>query len=219
VTAVGVLVWVMLPYVRGSHAGDHSGGSPVTTTSAAGAHGGVPSAASGGRKTGSPTTGSTGSTGASAGQDGDASHGTLLTPAGVRQVVAAFTPHIAGNKILSLTVYETYAIAEAPTPEDPSVYDDLTYRDGQVTTEPGGTMKDATDPPVSLSVYHWDTVTALMSQAQQKLNVPHPKTRYLVIGSDIIDETPTIMVYLSDDYGSGFLTADPRGKVTDTHPK
>jgi serine/threonine protein kinase len=219
VTAVGVLVWVMLPYVRGSHAGDHSGGSPVTTTSAAGAHGGVPSAASGGRKTGSPTTGSTGSTGASAGQDGDASHGTLLTPAGVRQVVAAFTPHIAGNKILSLTVYETYAIAEAPTPEDPSVYDDLTYRDGQVTTEPGGTMKDATDPPVSLSVYHWDAVTALMSLAQQKLNVPHPKTRYLIIGSDIIDETPTIMVYLSDDYGSGFLTADPRGKVTDTHPK
>jgi hypothetical protein len=49
--------------------------------------------------------------------------------------------------------------------------------------------------------------------------VPHPKTRYLIIGSDIIDETPTIMVYLSDDYGSGFLTADPRGKVTDTHPK
>jgi hypothetical protein len=134
-------------------------------------------------------------------------------------VVAAFTPYLADDKVIELTVYEDYAMAEAPTPEDPTVYDDLTYRNGQVTSEPGGTVKESVKAPTSLSPYKWDVITGLMAQAKQKLNVPHPTNRYLIIGNDLIDEVPVIDVYFSDDYGSGFLTADPKGKVTDTHPK
>ncbi len=228
-TTVGTLVWIMLPNGSDAATGD-DGTSPAARVSSAGRPvTGTPSAGSGGRT----TAGATGAGGASAGgnsQDGQAGRGgsggqgaapegTLLTPAGVRSVVSALTPHIAGGKVISLTVYEDYAVAEAPTPKDPSVYDDLVYRDGTVTSEPGGTMKDATQSPVSLSAYHWDVVTGLMATAKRKLNVPHPKNRYLIIGDDIIEETPRLMVYFSDDYGSGYLSANPAGKVLDTHPK
>ena len=214
VTVVGLLVWAMPPDGANSAAGDDAGKSPTTTASSR-VHGGASTSVSGGRKTATPS----GAANASAGQGDDASQGSLLTPEGVRKVVAAFTPHIAGNKVISLTIYEDYAAAEAPTPEDASVYDDLTYRDGQVTTEPGGTMKDADEPPVSLSLYNWDVITGLMNQAKKKLNVPHPKERYLIIGNDIIDGTPRISVYFSDDYGDGFLTANPQGKITKVYPK
>lgn len=217
VTAVGVVVWNVLPDGRdtsvGSGAAPSASTPPGTRAAPSTAHAG-PSAV----VTATATAADSG--GASAGQDDASSRGgSLLTPAGVRTVVAALTPHIAGNKVVSLVVYDDYAVAEAPTPKDPSVYDRLLYRDGRVTAEPGGTMKEATDPPVSLSLYHWDAVTGLVEQAGQKLNVPHPTTRYLIIGSDIIDETPQISVYFSDDYGGGYLSDDPRGKILDTHPK
>lgn len=218
--AVGVLVWIALPDDPGKAAAGDTGGSPSAVGAPA-----ASSTASADRRTAGPTGTAAGpsvtaaGSGTSAGQGGTSGQGGLLTPAGVRTVVAAFTPHIAGNKVISLTVYEDYAVAEAPTPKDPSVYDRLLYRDGRVTAEPGGTVKDAMEPPASLSPYNWDVITGLMDQAEQKLNVPHPTSRYLIIGSDIIDGTPQISVYFSDDYGSGYLSATPRGKVTDTHPK
>lgn len=215
VAVVGVVVWTLLPNGKGTPSGNDAGKQPTSSVSSTGARSHARSSAPAGQGTTAPSD----VVGATAGQGDDSAQDSLLTPAGVREVVAAFTPHIAGNKVISLTVYGDYAVAEAPTPRDASVYDDLIYRDGQVTSDPGGTMKDAMEPPVSLSVYNWDVITGLMNAAKHKLNVPHPTNRYLIIGNGIINETPQISVYFSDSYGSGYLSADPNGKVTQTYPK
>ena len=111
-----------------------------------------------------------------------------------------------------------FATAEAPTPADPKNLDDLTYRNGSVTHEPHETL-DPEDALVNLADYDWDTLPQLLAKADRTLKVPHPTMRYVVVKPDLFDETPSILVYLIDDYGTGFLEADPHGKVKETHPK
>ncbi len=142
----------------------------------------------------------------------------LLTPAGVRATVKAMSPYIAGNKIEELVVYPTYASAEAPTASNPKLYDEIDYRDGTATHEPGGTVI-GDEKPVDLRVFDWDVLPGLLAKAQKTLNVPHPTSRYIIIGPDLFDGTPTIRVYLSDAYGSGYLSADAKGKVRQTYPR
>jgi hypothetical protein len=136
----------------------------------------------------------------------------------VRAVITAMKPHMNGTKVKEFTVYSDFATAEAPTATDPKNLDDLTYRDGSVTHEPDETL-DPGDALVDLADYDWDVLPQLLTKAQQTLKVPHPTMRYVVVEPDLFDEKPSILVYLTDDYGSGFLEADPHGKVKETHPK
>lgn len=144
--------------------------------------------------------------------------GTLLTPAGVRAVIAAMKPHMSGTKVKQLIVYADFARAEAPTPTDPKNLDSLTYRAGTVTHEPDETL-DPDDALVNLTAFDWDVLPQLLSKAQQTLNVPHPTYRYVIVEPDLFDNTPSLLVYLTDDYGGGYLEADPHGKVKKTYPK
>ena len=147
-----------------------------------------------------------------------AATGDLLTPAGVRSVIAGMHPYLSGNKVKELVVYPAYASAEAPTPADPKLYDDITYRDGAAAHSPGGTMS-SDDTTVNLRGFDWDVLPALLAKAQKTLNVPHPTSRYIIVGPDLFDGTPTIRVYLSDAYGSGYLSADAKGTVHRTYPR
>ncbi|WP_329491172.1 protein kinase [Kitasatospora sp. NBC_01246] len=142
----------------------------------------------------------------------------FLTPAGVRTTVEAFRPSLADSKITQLTVYPTYASAEGPTAADPTVFDRLNYRDGKVTRTPGGTMTSR-QKTVDLRSYDWDIIPALLQKAQDTLNVPNPTSRYLIIGPDSSDGTPSIKVYLSGEYGGGYLSADTKGTVKRSFPR
>lgn len=214
VAVVGGLTWALLPH-GGDGSGDNaaaSGGRKPSVSSTAQAAAGGSSAGTGTAAPGSATPTPDETT------TDAAPPGNLLTPAGIRTVVAAMSPHLGGGRIKELVVYPGYASAEAPTPTDPKLYDDVNYRDGAVDHSPGGTL-DSDDVTVKVSVYNWNVVPALLARAQKTLNVPHPTSRYLIIGPDLFDGTPTISVYLSDDYGSGYLSADPNGKVTRTYPR
>ncbi|MDJ0347624.1 protein kinase [Streptomyces sp. H10-C2] len=142
----------------------------------------------------------------------------LLTPAGVRGTIAAMRPFMGGTKVKELLVYPGYASAEAPTPADPKLYDEINYRDGKATHSPGGTM-GSDDATVNLQSFNWDVLPGLLDKAQKTLNVPHPTSRYLIVGPDMFDGTPTFRVYLSDAYGSGYLSADTKGAVKRSHPR
>jgi hypothetical protein len=141
----------------------------------------------------------------------------LLTPAGLRATVRAITPYTDGGKVKDLVVYPGYAVVEAPPPGHPKVYDDLDYRGGQVTHSPGGTM-DSDDGTVALGGYDWSVLPKLLAEATKDLKVPHPNSRYVVIGPDLFDGSPTIDVYLSNDYGGGYLSADAKGRILHTYP-
>ncbi|AUY53567.1 serine/threonine-protein kinase [Streptomyces sp. CB01881] len=140
----------------------------------------------------------------------------LLTPDGVRTVVAALTAQTGGTKVKELTVYPGYAMAQVPTADGRS-YDWYDYRDGKITRRTGSTM--GKDKPVDLAQYDWNVLPDLLKSAGSLLNVPDPTSRYLIIGPDMSDGSPAIRVYLSGDHGhSGFFWADPKGKVGRTFP-
>src|SRR5207249_1053789 len=54
----------------------------------------------------------------------------LLTPNGARTAVAALRGVTGGSKVITMTVYPQYVIAEAPAQTDPAhLYDNFQYRD------------------------------------------------------------------------------------------
>lgn len=210
VGVIGVLVWTLVP--GDGHADARAGSTtpPETTTPGSTAPGTATagSLASNGPKSGSETGTPSSPT----------THENLLTPAGVRGTIAAMRPFMAGTRVRELLVYPEYASAEAPTPTDPKLYDDIAYRDGRVTHQPGGVM-DPDDTTVDLRGYDWDVLPALLDKAQQTLNVPRPTSRYIIVGPDLFDDTPAIRIYLSDAYGGGYLLADAKGRVQRTYPR
>ncbi len=199
VVLAGTLAWRLIP--GGGQAANHAGSSTSPGISATGTTSGS-----------APTL---------AAVDPTASLSTatdLLTPAGVRATIKAMRPYLGGDKVKELVIYPGYASAEAPTPADPKLYDDVDYRDGGVTHSPGGTMS-SDDGTVTLQGFDWDVLPALLAKAQKTLNVPHPTSRYIIIEPDLFSGGPTIDVYLSDAYGSGYLSSDPKGKILSTYPR
>ncbi|MFC9330749.1 protein kinase [Kitasatospora sp. NPDC057015] len=208
VCLTGLLSWKLLPAGDNKHvAGPRSSTSPSVagSTPAPAGSGGTAEPAASKPATGQPAA-------------PPADKKSLLTPDGVRTTIDAIRPLMSGTKIKQLVVYPEYAIAEAPTAADPAVYDRITYRNGKATSTPG-TALTPRDKLVDLQVYNWDLLPDLIKKAEQSLNVPDPTSRYLIIGPDILQETPTISVYLSGAYGGGYLAADVKGSVFRTVPR
>ncbi|MFC5664811.1 protein kinase [Kitasatospora misakiensis] len=139
----------------------------------------------------------------------------LLTPDGVRTVVAAITAQSGTTKVKRLSVYPEYASAQVPT-ADGRGYDWYDYRNGNIAKRVGGSMGQ--DKPVDLAQYDWDTIPALLKKADESLNVKNPTSRYLLIDM-WSDGYACIRVYLSDEYhNSGYLLADYKGTVRRAYP-
>ncbi|WP_280723902.1 serine/threonine-protein kinase [Kitasatospora sp. MAA4] len=144
----------------------------------------------------------------------------LLTPDGMRSTVAAISPLMTNGRVVQLVVYPGYASAEVPTAADPLHYDEVDYRDGAVTHSPGGSVDSGDNATVDLRTFDWSILPALLQKAQDTLNVAHPTSRYVIVGPDLMDGSPSISVYLSDAYdGSGYLEADPKGTIKRSYPR
>ena len=143
----------------------------------------------------------------------------LLTPAGARAAVGALTPVMGGTQVTRLTVYPEYAYAEAPLPSNPKLYDRFEYRGGKaaLSSMPGGTV--TSQKAVDLKDVDWDTLPALLQKADQELGVDKPTSHYVIVDYSVFTKAPEILVYVSDSYGGGHLTADFKGKVTRTYPR
>ncbi|KJK58012.1 serine/threonine-protein kinase [Saccharothrix sp. ST-888] len=142
----------------------------------------------------------------------------LLTPDGVRRTIDALHPYLSGGKVFQLVIYPDYAIAQVPTAAGAKVYDEVNYRDGKAVRSVGGELMPD-EKAIDLQDFDWDVLPALLQKAQDTLNVAHPTSRYLIIEADMFDGSPSTKVYLSDDYGSGYLEADLKGNVTRTYPR
>ncbi|MFC6014255.1 serine/threonine-protein kinase [Nocardia lasii] len=143
----------------------------------------------------------------------------LHDPTNLRAALAALESATGGTEFTRTTVYPTFINTGAPVPSRPSVYDEFSYRDGRATrTGPGG---DLSEPTVSLSIFNWDAVPELLRVAERDLGVPEPTARYLIIDPawTFNDGRPTMLVYVSDDYGGGYLAADTTGTVIDKIPR
>ncbi|MFB4290956.1 serine/threonine-protein kinase [Nonomuraea sp. ATR24] len=144
----------------------------------------------------------------------------LHTETGMRDLIKAMKPVIGGTKVYGLTVYPTYASAEAPAKARKGAYDRYFYRDGVVTKQEGfgHTTKS---PAVDLESFDWSVLPALFRKAPKALNVPKPTSRYLIVDTDFPFTGATrqvLLVYLSDEYDGGYLVADRKGKILKTNP-
>ncbi|MGW9439129.1 protein kinase domain-containing protein [Streptomyces sp. NPDC055607] len=145
----------------------------------------------------------------------------LLTPAGVRAAVAAVEEASGGAKVSRFVVYPEYAIAEAMVKGSTKRYDQYMYRGGDVAVRqgPGGTVFPGS-VPVDLDSFAWDALPTLLKRAEKELGVKDPTSRYLVVSpaSTLTNSDAGMSVYLSGAYGSAYLAADAKGRVTATYP-
>jgi serine/threonine protein kinase len=143
----------------------------------------------------------------------------LLTPAGVRSVIKQIFAVSGGSRVVSMTVYDDHASFDVVKKDDPGVYDTYDLVNGKAEFSMTGNALDQGEPALDPYTVNWDALPALLKDANSSLNVKNPKYHYVVVDSDIIDHTLSMRVYLGDDYRSGFLSADLKGKITDRYPQ
>jgi hypothetical protein len=146
----------------------------------------------------------------------------MLTPDGIRTAIKAFKEETGRDTFGDFSVYPDFVSAQLMVKGSDKRYDSYTYRPGQ-GVEKGiikGTLSGG-EQPVNLDDFDWDKVPALLKEAEKKLNVPDPENRYLLVQqpNDIFDTPAGMAVYFTDEYSqSGYLTADPKGKVIRVYP-
>ncbi|MEV5831672.1 serine/threonine-protein kinase [Spirillospora sp. NPDC052242] len=146
----------------------------------------------------------------------------LLTPAGIRDVIAKFEAASGGTQFAGMTVRPDRADADAPVPGRRTAFDNYTYEAGADAAVRRGPSTGVTtgDAKVDLKKFDWDALPALIRRAERTLNVPKPTSRYLIVRASWVfnGDSPTMMFYLSDEYGGGYVAANAKGKVISTHP-
>jgi hypothetical protein len=74
---------------------------------------------------------------------------------------------------------------------------------------------------VQLRSIDWDILPALLRTAEAKLGITKPTLRYVIVDPawTFNNDQPTVMVYLTDDYGGAYLAADVDGTVVRLYPR
>ncbi|MEV4009891.1 DUF6199 family natural product biosynthesis protein [Nonomuraea angiospora] len=140
----------------------------------------------------------------------------LLTPAGMRGLMAKLKPLIGGTKIVEMTVHPTYATIRALKKGSgwDEVYD---YRNGAISGPKTGAPLDT--ELVDLADFNWDALPNLVKTAETELGVPKPTSRYVSIDPYFPLEQ-VLLVYVSDDHKrSGYLVASPQGEILKLYPE
>ncbi|WP_218000621.1 serine/threonine-protein kinase [Nocardia higoensis] len=145
----------------------------------------------------------------------------LLTPDGMRAAVTALEQLTGGTEFTEFTVYPNFANASAPLATQPGLYDEYSYRDGVATREGAGGELDDDDATIRLGSIDWNVLPALFATANAELGVPNPTLRYVIVEPawTFNDDKPTLLVYLSDDYGGAYLAANLDGSVVTMYPR
>ncbi|MGW2992984.1 serine/threonine protein kinase, partial [Streptomyces sp. NPDC001193] len=150
----------------------------------------------------------------SAGSQAAAPKGSLLTPANVRTAIEALKQKTGTTQFVEMNIYEEYVLASIPTAPGAKTYDRYQYRDGEAKrTGPGSTIK-ADEPLIDMATVNWDALPGLLDTAKQELGVTNPTSRYVIVEPWLLDGTPSMRPYLTDEYGQGgYVYADTQGKV------
>ncbi|MFR9751488.1 serine/threonine-protein kinase [Nocardia sp. 004] len=146
--------------------------------------------------------------------------GDLLTPDGILRAITALEQVTGGQQFTETTVYPTFVDTGAPLKDQPTLYDEFTYRDGEVEhVGPGGELTET--ETVNLRSIEWSALPALFQTAEDELGIPEPTSRYLIVDPAWVfnDDKPTVLVYLADDYGGAYLAADIDGSVVELMPR
>lgn len=204
-----LLLWWLLPL--GDDGDSDASGSPSTTPTA-----------SAGRSTAKASASPAEADPAEERTQDTAEPGDMLSPDGIRTAIKAFKEETGRDSFGDFSVYPDFVSAQLMVKGSDKKYDSYTYRPGRGVEK--GIIKGVLsggEQPVDLDDFDWDKVPALLKEAEKKLNVPDPENRYLLVRqpNDIFGTPAGMAVYFSDEYSqSGYLEADPKGKVTRVYP-
>ena len=135
-----------------------------------------------------------------------------LTGAGLREYIAAFEETFDDTEVVRTVFYDGYVVSWVP--QDDGKVAIWNYLDGAFD-QLGDPMSDTVDTaPVDLADLRPAKVMALVREGEATLGVEQPTTTYVIYDRDVIDDTPHVMVYLTNDDGqSGYLVGDLDGNV------
>ncbi|MEV7418340.1 serine/threonine-protein kinase [Streptomyces sp. NPDC089919] len=150
---------------------------------------------------------------------GTAVKGSQLTPAGVRAAIAAFKQVAGTDKVKDVNFYEDFAWASITPKGKTGIYDKYEYRNGVARRLGPGSTLDPDDKPIDLATVNWDALPGLFKRADKELNVEKPTMRYVIVDRGLIDKVASMRLYLSDEYGGGYLESDLKGTVTRSMPR
>ncbi|MFL6115983.1 MAG: serine/threonine-protein kinase, partial [Catenulispora sp.] len=190
-----------------NHAGNHAGSGPPRSSATAGS----PFAPAVNQSSQPADTQSSDSQPAQSGKN-------LLTPAGVRGVIAKVLKASGGSRIVSMTVFPDHAEFDVVKKDDPTVFDTYIYTNGKAEFSSKGEALDQGEPALDPTAINWDALPTLMKDANASLGVKKPTVDYVIVDSDIITHVPEMSFYLGDDYRTGYISADLKGKVTRRMP-
>ncbi|MEU6351873.1 serine/threonine-protein kinase [Streptomyces sp. NPDC047072] len=145
----------------------------------------------------------------------------MLTPANIRMAIKAIEKETGRKRYGAFSVYPDYVWARVLLKDSDVAYETYTYYPGR-GVEKGiidGSLTSL-ETPFTLDMFDWDKVPALLAEADKRLNVKNPTSRYISV-SDPNTFFPEfgLSVYLSDKYNrSGMLRANVKGKVVDVTP-
>jgi serine/threonine protein kinase len=143
---------------------------------------------------------------------------TLLTPDGVRGVIAKVLKVSGGTRIVAMTVYPDHASFDVVKKDDPTVFDTYLYSDGKAKFSRKGEALDKGEPALDPTAINWDALPALIKDGTASLGVKKPTLTYVIVDSDIISHVPEMRFYVTDDYRGAYIAADLKGKVTRREP-
>ncbi|MFF3690095.1 protein kinase [Streptomyces sp. NPDC002187] len=202
----GVLVWTLLP--DGGEKDRDTASSPPGSSSSTGTKTPTQEAPTASRSASAPASQADAKT-------------DLQTPDGIRTAVKEIKAATGTNRACAFNVYEDHVSAEIMVKGSDKKYDSYTYRPGQGVEK--GIISSSIiggDRPFSLDDFDWDIVPALLKRAEKDLNVKKPTMRYILVNpaDDTFGDPLNVAVYHTDDYVTGYLEADLKGKVTRVMP-
>ncbi|MFJ4776587.1 serine/threonine-protein kinase [Streptomyces sp. NPDC088762] len=144
-----------------------------------------------------------------------APQGSLINPAGARAAVEALRKETGTTTFLNLRIYESYVLADVPVTPGAKATHSYRYSDGKVSRfGASGMPVQQGQPPFDMTQVNWDVLPALMDQSQRDLGVGHPAMRYVLVGPWLMDGSPSMRPYITDETGGGgYVHAGIDGKV------
>ncbi|MEU6934708.1 protein kinase [Streptomyces sp. 2RAF24] len=144
-----------------------------------------------------------------------APEGSLISPTGARAAVEALRRETGTTTFLNLRIYENYVLADVPVTPGAKATNSYRYSDGKVSRfGPNGMPVQQGKPPFDMTKVNWDALPTLMERAQRDLGVGHVNLRYVLVEPWLMDGSPSMRPYLTDETGDGgYVHADIDGKV------
>ena len=139
----------------------------------------------------------------------------VLNARGIRDFVSAYQANFGDTSVVRSVFYDGYVVSWVPQGDGKVAIWNYSHSAFDALGDP---MDDTEETaPVDLADLRPPKVMKMVRLAQTTLNVDEPQSTYVIYDRNVIDGTPQVAVYVTNDAGeNGFLWGDVDGNVVST---